>query len=865
MTIDPDSLPLRAAQTTQEICNDDFKDPKAAMQDTKFSVPVVPLSYFKENLLPPLHDQLDIASVIDNLWKSGIVRANNIQVDSKELQKGRWRLFPDDPSSSKDFKEDRVFRPFARLAESVAKQAKALSHEIGMDFEPKQTVKFVCNPNMAPDFIDRYKSSKPDSYGVLIERSVDTDDEKAPHWDDVVVPGEFKMRKRDADFNDNNAKMIWSLHHAMRETVYRRFVFGYTIEDTDMRLWFCSRSELIVSETFNFIMDHEALVYFFLSIMFSPITKLGYDPTILPAERTRDQRTTKYSIKVTGQGREATYVTHQVLANISAEVMQGKATRVWRGKGVDEKGRPTGHNMVIKDCWIDTDRKREGDILAEILEAAKTSTNPNHLQNIKDHFLTVVHHGDVLVDGVKDTTLSLRRGTEFPEPRRFLDLVRSSAAKEVDKPPAGLVTLGEDAAVWLRGFRSDDKSHYRIVFDSEENCDPIDTLTSGRAIWNAFIGAFIGVCTLHELGFIHRDISAGNVLVGRGIPGVVQAGIGKIVDLEFCKRIDDNSPVHQRRVGTRYFIPLEVEKQVYFFGPDTDDDDVSEISLEEVSDFVLEKPTSVEPLGNTRKTSADLSSSQSSDGSSTSPFVNNPLHDLESLWWLSVYLILPRSIVEKEPAVRVKIENGESEGGKDKEDGPTSTAGSSSVYATQAIPQWVVELLVDYGERQISFSCSDRFLTQARLLHKSLAVMVKELNNARRSLVKGYTTAERNLYTTGLDLTVVKLVHRQHAAAYLKIRQSFDVSGDLEFNPMPFSFVQPLSIPPEEVRGSSLDSALVLAGMKTRKHALDETNRKEEQGSVGGITTRMQTLSSPTRASITTSRSSKRARRGDED
>lgn len=46
---------------------------------------------------------------------------------------------------------------------------------------------------------------------------------------------------------------MWSLTHGMRETVNRRFMFGYTIEDANMRLWFASRSDIIVSEQFNFI------------------------------------------------------------------------------------------------------------------------------------------------------------------------------------------------------------------------------------------------------------------------------------------------------------------------------------------------------------------------------------------------------------------------------------------------------------------------------------------------------------------------------------------------------------------------------------------------------------------------------------
>lgn len=45
---------------------------------------------------------------------------------------------------------------------------------------------------------------------------------------------------------------MWSLNRMMRYDVARRFVFGYTVEDTSMRLWFASRSDVFVSEIFDF-------------------------------------------------------------------------------------------------------------------------------------------------------------------------------------------------------------------------------------------------------------------------------------------------------------------------------------------------------------------------------------------------------------------------------------------------------------------------------------------------------------------------------------------------------------------------------------------------------------------------------------
>ena len=51
----------------------------------------------------------------------------------------------------------------------------------------------------------------------------------------------------------NAMKVLWSMHHIMREDARRRFVIGFSIDDTSMRLWYFSRSDAYVSESFDFL------------------------------------------------------------------------------------------------------------------------------------------------------------------------------------------------------------------------------------------------------------------------------------------------------------------------------------------------------------------------------------------------------------------------------------------------------------------------------------------------------------------------------------------------------------------------------------------------------------------------------------
>lgn len=49
----------------------------------------------------------------------------------------------------------------------------------------------------------------------------------------------------------NVDKMLWGLHHMMREDPCRDFAYGFTIEDTTMKMWYCDRSNIVISDEFD--------------------------------------------------------------------------------------------------------------------------------------------------------------------------------------------------------------------------------------------------------------------------------------------------------------------------------------------------------------------------------------------------------------------------------------------------------------------------------------------------------------------------------------------------------------------------------------------------------------------------------------
>ncbi|KAI5993501.1 hypothetical protein EDD15DRAFT_897434 [Pisolithus albus] len=102
---------------------------------------------------------------------------------------------------------------------------------------------------------------------------------------------------------------------------------------------------------------------------------------------------------------------------------------------------------------------------------------------------------------------------------------------------------------------------------------------------------------LHSVDWVYRDISTGKVL-RRG-------EMGKSADLECAKRMDSNT-AHEVLTGTLEFMACEVEAQNYLF----------------------------QPRGGKRRREGEPCGEDSN-----LPFRFNPLHDMESLWWIATWTL----------------------------------------------------------------------------------------------------------------------------------------------------------------------------------------------------------------------------------
>ncbi|GJE97376.1 hypothetical protein PsYK624_135920 [Phanerochaete sordida] len=576
--------------------------------------------WFQQAVLPSPRMNLDMPAIIADLKKKGTL--TTVQGEH------RWSDFATCAPTLCADKEDAVFCVLPKIFASIRAASK---------YRSRWETKFLCAPREVPISATRDSNSMPDGYFLMNDA-----DAKHPRWIDVATPAEFKKSDTVETRSQNASQILWSLTHILREDARRRFVIGFTIENTHMRLWVANRSDVLVSLPINFVTDVEKVIDFVVRISSARTDELGFDDSIVWRNKLTNDASPQYDIRVDKKW----YRTQRLISNIGAEAILGRGTRVWEVRELDKKGgTEVGPALVLKDSWVDASRDREAVILKNIRRSAK---NDIHRAVFDNYLLQVKEHSgswDVCSGRrrrVDNTRLTLFRR---PLPTHLPAMAVKKYPKEdqtvnAENPPRGGTPGVMKEISERRRFHA--KVHHRVIFTQVGK-----TVMEAETLDNAF-SALSDIVTvlkvMHQCGWVHRDVSAGNVLVvdGQGI----------LADVEYAKHQSDHR-THEIKTGTAFFMAVEVDLHKYLHARAVKNSEVAR--TEENAEGVDERTERKLAMRKAKKTQAQSQSQATASHPQqlaelpkigTMPFRHNPLHDLESLLWLAFYIVLC-SIMEK--------------------------------------------------------------------------------------------------------------------------------------------------------------------------------------------------------------------------
>ena len=169
--------------------------------------------------------------------------------------------------------EERFFQHFELIIQEVS----SIGSE---DLKIKPTGRVSYHPRDQPGSSERNNSTKPDC-NILLNKSESAGPQLAGNilFCDTIATFEFKKYHNDRDlysvspvslhFNmiievlterpKNRVQLVWNLRHILRDDPCRRFVFGITIEDYQMRIWLACRVGIFVSRSFDYTKVRRAM------------------------------------------------------------------------------------------------------------------------------------------------------------------------------------------------------------------------------------------------------------------------------------------------------------------------------------------------------------------------------------------------------------------------------------------------------------------------------------------------------------------------------------------------------------------------------------------------------------------------------
>ncbi|KAK0704195.1 hypothetical protein B0T21DRAFT_397094 [Apiosordaria backusii] len=416
----------------------------------------------------------------------------------KKCKEGGESLFSNGWSGwPRDANQDDVLSWFAELSEKLAALAE--------DYKsiPTHRRRPLAQPN------------KP-IQGSTAERKLDVgfvDNPKAGkdsrcHWSQILVPGELKSNQA----ADTAAKAWLDLGTYAREVLAaqdtRRFVLGFTICGSFMRIWEFDRLGGLASERFDINEDGLRFVSTVLGFLWMNEEELGFDPTFTTANGQR-------FIEIERNGSKERLIIDEVMQR--ARCVAGRATTCWKAHREGQPQIP----LVIKDSWQYPERDEEGELLREVTSKG--------VVNVARYY----YHETVQIRGTDDdvrTTSSTQTGASLPHSKRAC-LVSP-------------VKAGGDLS---------NRVHRRVIL--RDYGKPIYKASSLTSLLAALDGCIEGHESLRKAGILHRDISINNLLINEDVNNPSWPSL--LIDLDLAiKEQREGASGAKGKTGTRAFMAI---------------------------------------------------------------------------------------------------------------------------------------------------------------------------------------------------------------------------------------------------------------------------------------------------------------------
>lgn len=372
-------------------------------------------------------------------------------------------------------------------------------------------------------------------------------------WSQILVPGELKNDQQ----YDNPSGARLDLARYAREVLSaqdgRRFVLGFTLCGSLLRVWLFDRCGGIGSEKTDINKDGLRFITVILGFLLMDRRQLGFDPTIVTVDGRR-------CIEIERDGRKERLVLDGMI--LGARCIAGRATTCWKAHLEGD----WSQSLVVKDSWQYPERDEEGELLREATESGVT--------NVARYYF----HQTVQVDGKNDEVRSIRKGLEVPtsKPRQnslqvalkssasnrgragrssVIGRKRSSDCVDPVLPPPSKRT--QSSSPTKRAANGPpNRVHRRVIV--QDYGQPIYESSSRVALLVGMEGCIAGYESLYsKAGLLQSDISPRNLLVNEDEGNSSWRSF--LIDLDLAIRAQrDKSSGARGKTGTRAFMAIGV-------------------------------------------------------------------------------------------------------------------------------------------------------------------------------------------------------------------------------------------------------------------------------------------------------------------